>query len=84
MTIDTTIQDHERAIKAVVQATNLPQARVRAAVQYWQATGSTGANITTRTVILCYRSVRLALEQQHQEAVEEEQLDDNSADASLP
>jgi hypothetical protein len=77
MTIDTTTQDHERAIKAVVQATNLPPARVRAAVQYWQATGSTGANITTRTVILCYRSVRLALDQQQQETAKEERRDDN-------
>jgi len=83
MTIDMTTQNHERAMKAVVQVTNLPPARVRAAVQHWQQTGDTGATMTTRIVILCYRSVRVALEPQAQEATKEQLLHDNSVAASI-
>jgi hypothetical protein len=70
MTIHTTTQDHERAIKAVVQATNLPTARVRVVVQQWQETGHTGATVTARTVIFCYRSARLALNPQEKRDIE--------------
>lgn len=70
MILNTKPQAHDKAIKAVVQATNLPSTRVRAVVQYWQETGETGANMTARTIIFCYRSARLALDPHEEETYE--------------
>jgi hypothetical protein len=57
-------QDHEQALQAVIQTTNLPRARVAAAIERWQKTGESGPSMAARTVILCYRSARLALTRQ--------------------
>jgi hypothetical protein len=72
MTITTSnSQDHEQALQAVIQATNLPRARVAAVIERWQETGESGPSMVARTVILCYRSARLALDQKNQEVADE-------------